>query len=68
MLAAVVFGDEEEALSARSGFELDAESFRWNGRSADPEVLARAREDLIHSVGSCSFFEPVGELEALGIL
>ena len=68
VLAAVVFGDEEEALSARSGFELDAESFRWNGRSADPEVLARAREDLIHSVGSCSFFDPVGELEALGIL
>jgi len=69
LLAAAVFGDEEDALTAQRGsFELDAQSFRWNGRAAGPEVLARAREDLIHSIGSCSFFEPVGELEALGIL
>ena len=67
--AAAVFGDEEEALAAPEGsFALDAESFRWNGRVAAPEVLARAREDLMHSIGSCSFFEPVGELEALGVL
>ncbi len=64
-----MFGDEEEALSAQAGaFALDAASFRWNGRVADAEVLARARETLIHSIGSCSFFEPVGELETLGIL
>jgi len=69
VLAASVFGDEEEALRAQPGsFALDADSFRWNGRVADAEVLARAREDLIHSIGSCSFFEPAGELEALGIL
>ena len=69
LLAAAVFGDEEEALRAqRAGFALDADSFRWNGRVADAEVLARAREDLIHSIGSCSFFEPAGELEQLGVL
>lgn len=69
LLAASVFGDEEQALSAGSGsFELDAESFRWNGRTAGADELARARETLIHSIGSCSFFEPVGELEDLGIL
>ncbi len=69
VLAAAVFGDEEDALSAHAGaFALDANSFRWNGRAAGPEDLARARETLIHSIGSCSFFEPVGELEALGIL
>jgi hypothetical protein len=69
VLAASVFGDEDEALRARPGaFALDAESFRWNGRVADAAILARAREDLIHSIGSCSFFEPAGELEALGIL
>ena len=69
VLAASVFGDEEEALSARPGaFALDSESFRWNGRAAGAEDLARAREKLIHSIGSCSFFEPVGELEMLGIL
>jgi hypothetical protein len=69
VLAASVFGDEEEALCVQTGaFALDADSFRWNGRAADARVLARARETLIHSIGSCSFFEPVGELEALGIL
>jgi len=26
------------------------------------------RETLFHSIGSCSFFEPVGELEELKIL
>ena len=29
---------------------------------------ARARRERFHSVGSCSFFEPVCELEALGVL
>ena len=64
VLAACVFGDEEEALRAQE-FALDADSFRWDGRVADAAVLARARETLIHSIGSCSFFEPVGELAAL---
>ena len=68
LLAAVVFGDEEDALRApRGSFELDERSFRWNGREADAEQCADARRRL-HSIGSCSFFEPVGELEELGIL
>jgi hypothetical protein len=69
LLAAVVFGDEEEALRApRGSFELDERSFRWDGRVADAAACARVRETLFHSIGSCSFFEPVGELEELGIL
>ncbi|HET8893059.1 MAG TPA: hypothetical protein VFM96_03050 [Gaiellaceae bacterium] len=69
VLAASVFGDDEEALSARRDtFALDADSFRWNGRAADAAVLARARERHIHSIGSCSFFEPAGELAALGMV
>jgi hypothetical protein len=69
LLAAAVFGDEEDALRATSGaFELDAESFRWGDRAATGDELARVRETLLHSIGSCSFFEPVGELHALGIL
>ena len=69
LLAAAVFGDEEEALAAGSGsFALDEQSFRWNGRAAAAEELARVRATLLHSIGSCSFFEPVGELEELGIL
>lgn len=69
LLAAVVFGDEEEALQARRGaFELDAESFRWNGRAAGAARLQEARTTLFHSIGTCSFFEPVVELAELGIL
>jgi hypothetical protein len=69
LLAAATFGDEEAALRApRGSFELDERSFRWDGREADAETCARTRTTLFHSIGSCSFFEPVGELEALGIL
>jgi len=69
VLAAAVFGDEEDALRAEPGaFELDAESFRWGDRTATPAQLADVRHSLFHSIGSCSFFEPVGELEELGIL
>jgi hypothetical protein len=69
LLAAAVFGDEEAALRApRGAFELDARSFRWGDREADADACARTRETVVRSIGSCSFFEPVGELEELGIL
>jgi len=70
LLAAVVFGDEEEALDERdvTAFTLTASRFTWRDRSADPDELAVARRDRLHSIGSCSFFEPVEELEALGVL
>jgi hypothetical protein len=69
LLAAAVFGDEEEALHERSpAFALDAASFRWRDREALPARLADVRASLFHSVGTCSFFEPVDELEQLGIL
>ncbi|HZS31238.1 MAG TPA: hypothetical protein VFA37_08280 [Gaiellaceae bacterium] len=69
LLAAVVFGDEEEALrEGRGAFELDAGSFRWRGRAAGAAELAEIRASLFHSIGSCSFFEPVGELEELGVI
>jgi len=69
LLAAATFGDDEEALRApRGSFELDERSFRWNGREADAAACAHVRQTLFHSIGSCSFFEPVGELAELGIL
>ena len=67
LLAACVFGDEEEALRD-DAFELDEGSFRWRGRSAVAEELARVRRELFAGFGSCSFEEPVGELKGLGIL
>jgi hypothetical protein len=69
LLAAAVFGDEEEALRERPcAFALDATSFRWRDRAAPPARVADVRTSLFHSIGSCSFFEPVEELEGLGIL
>ena len=71
LLAAATFaGDEEGALAEAdpSAFALDGDSFAWRERSASRDDLARVRRDLLHSVGSCSFFEPVDELVSLGML
>lgn len=69
LLAAAVFGNEEEALRERPpAFALDATSFRWRDQEAQPTRLADVRASLFHSIGTCSFFEPVEELDALGIL
>jgi hypothetical protein len=69
VLAAAVFGDEEEALREKPpAFALDSASFRWRDREALPPRLADVRGSLFHSIGSCSFFEPVEELEKRGIL
>jgi hypothetical protein len=69
LLAAVVFGNEEEALrEGQPAFALDAACFRWRDQEAAPARLADARASLFHSIGTCSFLEPVEELERLGIL
>jgi len=70
LLAAVVFGDQEDALaeSDPEAFGIDSGGFSWRGRHARSAELVRARHERLHSIGSCSFFEPVGELEALGVL
>ena len=69
VLAAAVFGNEEEALRERApAFALDAASLRWRDREAPPTRLADVRSSLLHSIGTCSFFEPMEELEGLGIL
>jgi hypothetical protein len=71
LLAAVVFeGEEERALAEAdaSQLTLTEASFRWRDRSAGASELARVRRELFHAIGSCSFFEPVDELAALGAL
>jgi hypothetical protein len=69
LLAAVVFGDEEAALRAAPGsFSLDERSFCWDGRHAGADELAEIRATLFHSIGTCSFFEPVAELRELGFV
>jgi hypothetical protein len=71
LLAAVVFsGDEEAALAETdaAAFALDAHAFSWRGREATGAELERVRRERLHSIGSCSFFEPIEELEALGMV
>ena len=69
LLAAAVFGDEEEALADEepASFAVSAESFDWRGRTARAHEIARARE-LFVGFGSCSAKEPIDGLAALGML
>lgn len=54
--------------------ETDPAAFRfddrahWRDRSLSAEQVRDAREQFAHSFGSCSFEEPVQDLEALGLL
>lgn len=65
VLAACVFEDDDALVGE---VELDADALRWRDREAGPDELARVRREQLVAVGSCSFFEPVADLEALGIL
>lgn len=70
LLAAAVFGDEEEALAEEdaSAFELTADAFAWRDRAAPPDEIARVRRELFVGFGSCSAQEPIDGLAALGML
>jgi hypothetical protein len=70
LLAAAVFGDEEAAFaeSDPAAFSLTSGAFRWRRREAGAAGLAAVRRDLVVSIGSCSFREPVDDLTALGVL
>ena len=62
VLAAAIF--DEEALAERDAeaFRLTDDAFCWRDRTAPPD------RGLFVSFGSCSFFEPVEELRALGLV
>ena len=65
VLAACAF---EDAAALDGEVELTPAALRWNGREAGPDELARVRREQLVSIGSCSFFEPVEDLQQLGIL
>ncbi len=55
--------------------EQDPDAFRfwddaveWRGRWLGEPDLARARRELVISFGSCSFREPIDDLQSLGLL
>jgi hypothetical protein len=49
-------------------FRVRRDSARWRDREVGAEEIRRARTRLLHSVGTCSFEEPVAELRGLGAL
>jgi hypothetical protein len=50
-----------------AAFRFD-ETAHWRDRSLDAGQVREARRHFAHSFGSCSFEEPVRDLEALGLL
>ena len=70
LLAAAVFGDEEEALTEEDplAFEVTTEAFSWRDYSADVYEIARVRRELFVGFGSCSAQEPIDGLLELGFL
>lgn len=50
-----------------SAFRFD-ERAHFKDRSLSEEQIRTARRDFVHSIGSCSFEEPVADLETLGLL
>lgn len=54
--------------------ETDASAFtfdggaKWRGLALTADAIKDARQNFMHSIGSCSFDEPVHELQALGLL
>jgi hypothetical protein len=70
LLAAAVFGDEEDVLGEEDpgAFSLEGDGFRWRDRTAGPGEIGRARSELFVSFGSCSAQEPIDGLSELGFV
>ena len=49
-------------------FDVSPTGITWKERSIRHDRIAVARERFAHSVGSCSFDEPLADLRALGLL
>ena len=56
--------DERDA----SAFAIERSSLRWRGRSLTDAQLEASRRELAIGFGSCSFREPVADLQQLGLL
>ncbi|MBX3376732.1 MAG: hypothetical protein KF678_06985 [Phycisphaeraceae bacterium] len=63
-------GRAAEILDIRDAdqFRFTDEGVRWNGLFLEVAQIAKAREAFCLSYGSCSFDEPVADLQKLGLL
>ena len=52
----------------RGAFGFTAESLRWRGHEIPVAAVAKARESFAVAFGSCSFREPVDDLQELALL
>jgi hypothetical protein len=76
ILASVLLhhGGEAEEASALLGdtsaanFQCDHEKISWRHRNFTKRQIIKSREDLIVSFGSCSFTEPLEEIDLMGLL
>ena len=50
-----------------AAFSFD-DSAKWRDKALTISQVKDARANFIHAIGSCSFDEPVTELQALGLL
>jgi hypothetical protein len=65
--------DAESAIELLEERSPDAFGFAegevsWRGRRLERDRIARIRRDTITAFGSCSFTEPIADLQALGLL
>jgi hypothetical protein len=62
--------DVSELLAEREpgSFRLEADAVSWRGHRVTSEQVAAVRRTAVLSFGSCSFTEPVTELQQLGLL
>jgi hypothetical protein len=65
--------EEDRALevleeSSAEAFQVESAGIAWNGERLGLADLERARQEVIVSFGSCSFVEPINDLQALHLL
>lgn len=51
-----------------TAFRFDDDGLAWRDRRASLDAVRAARAGFVRSIGSCSFEEPVHDLQALGLL
>jgi hypothetical protein len=68
---AAALSDQAEAVLAENdpgAFAFDDDGASWRGHRVSTEEIIAMRRDFATSFGSCSFEEPIGDLQALGWL